>query len=732
MTFRILAAALVACGLLAPAADAAEAPTHGQIDADVVSAGGKTLGILHGHINANGKGLLTYRPDPGADAVLGITANGSAITAKAKNTELKLRLGAKHRLTGEGSIKGKRVTVHGAGGETAPDLKDGMKLLVLGHPKGEGYAALREQFKLVPFDTAKHGRAKLLTDRITFHKFAGIVLGPDVKPATIRHNRLIVGFYGAGKWVIEAGATAKTAKALGVFHPFLVSKPAPAIAVRSTGPEGDLQRIRPTVIYPDAPKGQKHLSIADRDAARLRRETWFRNELRRYAPAHMASAKGGSSELAHAAADDSDFVPPYGATAMEMPVSTNLDYVLNTSGLGHDDYDNMCGWNTTTHNAWCPDTSFYQQHQGGDTYGTDRGQLASNACQWFLANNYWMIDKNYVQSRASTTNSQGAYSVPDVDSEHQGPVFIRRPGDTCPAARTQTVNFQTVDFYYAIYDPASQQDTLIVETDPTITADVGGKLAFGSADTKQSDVNASVVNGTGSLYQYGWSLYGGNTFEPVTQHERGFTLARYDNQIGLDGTHLDASKVAYRGSLSVPRSTITFQEDSGGETDTQSFSYGVFGTDGTITHATETSKSKTVTINVPDWSVTPSNGPLSVNYDWQTNTPTSWSTITNNGASTWGINALQLSGFNPDSLSVWQTPATYGDVNITLLESMYLTSQYEAYNGTNGLANHYASQLLYQYLDESDYDTAIGKTTTGLNLCDPSVMPPPMAANCKG
>src|SRR5262249_34686679 len=143
----------------------------------------------------------------------------------------------------------------------------------------------------------------------------------------------------------------------GELHAYAHRQPAPALAVRSVGPEGGLARVKPTIAYPSAVRGIR-LTAPARRAAANRRAAWVTRELRAYAAPHMGTAAGG------ARASGVAFDLPYNAAAIEVRVPFYHEFAVQ--GSGNVDAYRACGWNQTTYKAWCADSGYWQAESGGD------------------------------------------------------------------------------------------------------------------------------------------------------------------------------------------------------------------------------------------------------------------------------------------------------------------------------------------------------------------------------
>jgi hypothetical protein len=316
----------------------------GGLDADVRTASGRLLGHLHGDVARSGKGLATFRAAPGrrlaGDNVplVGGRSRGArgSLSGRGHTLRLRLRVHRSGAVSGRGRLEGERVRVSGVGRERLPRLRRGLSMLVVGKPRGEGYATLKRYFRPVRYRPAAHKRRRLLRDRRQFHSFGALVYGPGVAAHELRAHHLLRSFYGAGKWVIAAPASAEMQAALGQVHPHFERRPAPAVAVRAAGPPGGHRRVKTTLRYPTA---LPHRSARLRRASARRRAEWFLGELSLFARPHVDSAErlpDNTARAASAGAQEQDsksdivgFTPPLNAALIQIRVPYYHEFALS-------------------------------------------------------------------------------------------------------------------------------------------------------------------------------------------------------------------------------------------------------------------------------------------------------------------------------------------------------------------------------------------------------------------
>jgi hypothetical protein len=192
-----------------------------------------------------------------------------------------------------------------------------------------------------------------------------------------------------------------------------------------------------------------------------------------------------------------------------------------------------------------------------------------------------------------------------------------------------------------------------------------------------------------------------------------------------------ASTFPYSGSRSVPQDQITYQSDTNGKSVSESWNVGLFGGDFQGSYSGTTTEDSSVTVDVPDWQVTPSIGDETVTYDWQTVTPASWLGISSGGGS-WDLNDLNLNDFNPATLTTWQGDATWGPVSVTSKRTITSSDHYSVYDGLRGQTQLFANNdQVFDNSPDSRFPSTNGTTPgAGIDLCDSSVMAPAFKSNC--
>jgi hypothetical protein len=407
------------------------------------------------------------------------------------------------------------------------------------------------------------------------------------------------------------------------------------------------------------------------------------------------------------------FHVPVGSAAIELLVPYYHEFAFSQT-QNKTQYQ-PCGWNQSTYNAWCTDTWFWKQQSGGDlTVG----------CQWFLKNGYDILDRGSVNSATTTQTTDGAYHVTWDDF---GGGFEQESGDDpatdCPANGTQLGNIQGNDYYFALYDNVLDQHTLVVLTDPTVSASTNGHLWH----------EPGALNGSGETHVV--DLYGIEHDIPRPLPETAWFLGQYTHNFTLTGNPpLSDQSFEYSSSKSFPNNSISFSNSSESHGTSQGFNVGIFGAQGTGGYTSTDSITTSVSVTTPDWTVSPTPGGRTISYSWQTNTPIDWNTIAGGGGGTWDLNDLNRADFSPAALTVWSGKASCCDVNISSTRGLWFVDHYSRWDdASQQVQDRFATSLL-QYGDSPNEILVNTKNPVGpgIDLCDPAVMAPSFQDQCAG
>jgi hypothetical protein len=720
----------------------------GSIDADVLDRSGPLLGHLSASVARSGRGLGVFRAthrNAAASQAVSTRARGATLRIVGQHgLRLDARIARSGRLSGSGRLGSRHVRLRGVAGEQHPDLRPGMKMLVVGKPRGKGYTALREMFDSVRYRPAAHSRAGFLADRKRFHGFAAIVFGPSIRPADVRDHELLSAFYGTGKWVIVAPATKRTQAVLGKLQGYRPARQSAALALRATGAVGGPDRVRPTIAYaapakfvPLARGTASRPSAADRRASDRRRAAWFRERLLEFGRAQMRSARDVASRRLQGSDGSVEFDLPYNAAAIELAVPYYHEWTLTGSanGEGYKSLD-ACGYAAKSNAAWCAGSQHYAA----------KGADALAACKGFLADGYQMVEGDLVKlysgypSPAPEEYHPDLHTAPDhqlkwtngLATFNQNPEGMAHGPSQCPENHTQTTTLQGNDYYYAIYNPGQNQHSVIVLTDPTVSASSTGQLAVENA-----------TNGTYVQIVHGGIVSGYQSVHVKSLKETMVFLGAYEHTIAINGANLDDSMLEYSGNKSFPNNQITFDSKSTGTSTTQSFGVGIFGDMGTMSYDRTESHSASVTVDVPSWAISPVPGQRRIGYQWTTNDPLPWQTIADHDSShgppspvdaSWDLNPLNKTDFSPTSLSVWTGAQTYGLLTVASDRTLRLVDHFSYFDSSAGEHGPRESFWVSNLTASDSPDTNTPVTTNsvgpGLNLCDPLVRAPSRLLDC--
>jgi hypothetical protein len=718
-----------------PRADAAPS-LAGGLDADVrAQNGGRLLGHLHGDLSASGRGVAVFTPAPRrrlAGDRLDVTAGPRRASLRAEGFFLRLRFAARRdgTLRGRGRLRGRPVRIAGVAGDRLARLRKGLRMLVVGRPHGEGYRTLKRYFRPVRY-RAHHTRRYFLRHRRAFHSFGALVFGGDLRRERIAEHPLLRAFYGAGKWLIAAPAPLSAHRAFGEVHPYVGNRRAPALAVRAVGPRGDARRVKATVGYP-AParrRGPLRPTKRQRRESAANRADFFLSQLRRMAAPHMATARrpgalNGERDGARAAQlSRSSFSLPYNAAAIEIMVPVYHEFTV--SGSYNAKQSKPCGWDLTNLTAWCED--------GWSDVPWRPADDKAAACKYFMAAGFHILDQDSVKVFSSGMNDRGQYTNVRIPDQPSGRVplderFYRQAaewGDECPSSGTQTGNIQGTDYYYAILEPDAPAHTIVAASDLTISATNPPK------DQNQKPALAFMggYNGRGRVYHWVASnlvLKSGRwDFDGGFPRETAWFLGGYDNTYTLTGPNVGTTQFEYQQTQSAPQQEITEESSSRGVSTSTSYNIGIFDFSLTGGYAKSEEEHADTTIVIPSWKVSPNPGGRTITYNWNTNTPVSWETITGGGGGSYDLNPLNITDFAPSSITSWSGNPTWGQVSIDVNRTVHLIDHSSHYDhATNSIVDGGYHDIQLHYADGPNDLTPSTKAPigAGINLCDPLVM----------
>jgi hypothetical protein len=527
----------------------------------------------------------------------------------------------------------------------------------------------------------------------------------------------------------------------------------------------------------------------------------------------MATAREPSDE--RGVRGSSNYALPAGAAAIEIAVPipyTEFDLVTASGGAGNLIAPGFCGWDfasssTKEHIAYCPGSTLYNLAAGctlptwgGVSYpvafiGVDActsPARVQQACENFVEGmtnvafpesyvgplsvalfngetkekgNFGFLGRAGVNSAGGdafeflvdafpwTTTTPVAFS--DVHGSVVTLGFAIDPSvnskASCPQAGSQTAAITGTDYYYALFNPALNQHTIVVITDATIDAASTGTLFVNDA-----------TNGVGNGYPCALCVFG--TAPSESLKETAWTLGHYSHTLSLSGPYIGASDFGYQFNQSTPNATLVSAEYSSGTADTVGISVGVMGDAATGSISGSETWSTNVSAAMSAWQVVPTPGESQITYDWTTQldgaSPTpvalSWTTIVGCTLSSGPVdgcgasftpNTQNIGDFGPASQTVWAGAPTYGPVKIASARSLSFVDHYSLFStalSNDPIADYFHITNL-PFSDDPNAAVACGdpvvpgapcvKTSLaavgpGLNLCDGAVMDPDFLPEC--
>jgi hypothetical protein len=382
-----------------------------------------------------------------------------------------------------------------------------------------------------------------------------------------------------------------------------------------------------------------------------------------------------------------------------------------------------CAWNTTTYRAWCP---------GSSLWDIPRSDPATK-CRSFLSQGYAIVDGAQVRA-SSSQDKDGFYNFKkdnleggNVDQAGGGGYGLKPGKSTCPKDGSQVTRMFGTDYYYALYNPNSQLHTLVVGTDATVNPADSGRLWH------DNEPNGTFSHGT---------FFSALGNDQTGLQNTAWFLGGLTEKIAFSGPHVTDTTFAYSSGDSFPDNDITQSSSSTGSSKTTSFSVGVFGDSGTLNGGESATTSNTTSVVVPSWRVSPQAGEHEVTYEWQSNDPISYSTVTAGDGGPWGLNTLNRKSFGPNSLTVWAGDPTWGPVSVDITRTQHMVEHYQRWkwnpqsyrgyvSGHPSVEDHFAVTDV-PWNDTPDGATpAQGKTLgPGINMCDSAVLAPQFKTQC--
>lgn len=787
------------CGLLAAAvvlavpgaAPARTATAAGDLDADVVLASGAhrgaLAGSLHGNLTGRGgfvvftpaagrtrAGLMRLRATRGGDGAWRLRGRGPA------GSRLALRLGGR-RLTGRGAAPGgRRVRVHGYAGVARPDVGRGRLLVVGSGLGGEARAALGRSYRLSPARPSQLARTVSLAHPRRLRGVAGVVVGRRASLSALARNGALRSLSDGHRWVMVAGATNSrlvAAKAAGLPTPRM-RRTAPLVALRRGGARGLPDGARSIVVYPGKPvthmshrflgQAPQRLKMTYPDAilARLKagRIAFLGRALRRHGAAYSGAGRrarasqssgpggqiGGCGTPASAAGTPSPGAASCYTISVNSFASQPFGPSANMSAFcgTYQDLDSTFGNNNAP--GYCPYTWQNAGLPSGSYPGTPPPSSAPapywgvdypvyfNACPSWWTNS--SSQSNVIQS--SFGNQDNPFNASQMLSASQftwnwlGSIVFESNIDSytgCPTQSWQPAQFEIEDTYTALYEPQDNQQAILAATNSEITP---ASPALGGYTPEDADVPIVTQTSNG---KYSNRADGGASNAPIPETccllGQDVVTMQYEPPSGASD---EAQVFTIDSTHSFPTGTITDEQDVTTTSTTEGWNVGVSasGSPGASAGWTSTTQnSSQMTINVPNWQVSPQDttlpdGTSQIVYTWSSQIPVDYDDAFNcspcpnpgYGQPAYTGNDLMYSSWSPNSQTAWaseQGQSPGGTPTAGIEHDFAMMDYYTAWSAAATTIDKYPGWREWLWAD-GDWSYTSGAT---LDFCDPLVLP---------
>jgi hypothetical protein len=780
--------ALVASVLAVPAATAKSSPVAGELDADVLHArSGKPIGTVHGSIDGR-RGFAVFIPRGSGTASARLWLHAERVKTKggttarpAQQSQLWRLTGAEgdsqvrifqransERITGRGvAPDGTRVRIRGYGGVPRPNVGKGVLLQVGTRLGGEIKDALRRNYRLRRVSPRAHRRSRLLTHPRLLDRVAGVVVARNASLRRLRKSGLLRTLANGHRWVVIARATNARLKTLRGILPVARlphSSSVPAAAMRLNGVKGLSDAKRTVVVYPGAPPAKVRVrraggtvmvpvELTRKVSKRLRRqrETFFARQLRRAGAAYARPTRD-RSKRAIAGQSTGGTLNAECTQAGQTPASGSVDscYQIDVSHLAQmvmPAFGNVgvfCLWSgkgSDNDPLYCPGSSQFDELAGGPPAAG--GPYQASAAQFAAVCPQTGKNASYYTAILPTLGSGAVFALAPDGFNGIGEL----PGNNvygfnpCPAATpsggAQVATYTETDSYFAVYEPPSGQQGVIVQVAGSITPNNVGDGGPGVVSSN-GGYNYPQSGTSHSLGETGWLLGGAQTQVQYTP----------PSNLGSAQPFLYAQPPV---GNSYPTNQITDTTESSTSTSQSGFQVGVStNKSSSFQWSSSTSLAVETTVAVPDWTVIPNattqtNGDSTVDYDWTSTTPISYQqmqcTAPSSGKEPYGggcgqpmgsgsYNTLNGSTWEPGSQTQWSGDQTGGYPVITTTHNWDFTDHYSAWSGEDAVIFEGKGSLLETPVDafqNAQFSQSTGSTaTTGfgsqeIDLCDPLV-----------
>jgi hypothetical protein len=200
---------------------------------------------------------------------------------------------------------------------------------------------------------------------------------------------------------------------------------------------------------------------------------------------------------------------------------------------------------------------------------------------------------------------------------------------------------------------------------------------------------------------------------------------------------VDQGSFLYSNSQSFPTEQITFTGQNRSKSTNLSWQVGVFDTSFTGGFGDSKGMGTSITVEVPDWEISPLPGFRTFTYKWMTNTGNDgtslpWRTITGGGGGPFTLNDMNKFDFGPAAVTTWIGDMTWGLLSMASNRVLHLVDHYSRYDGQGRIEDRFAIKDV-AYGDNPDQIVPGGSKPpagAGLDLCDAAVMAPQFTTQC--
>lgn len=225
MNTRIRIITVLAIGAAALCLPSLAAAATGAFDVDLRTASGTRVAAVAGSVNARGTGYAQIVPLSGAPSV-GMVRDETAMATRQADGSVLIRGGLGTRIVirlradaGTADATGRlALALHGvrsvdvSGTGVATDRpyvpRKGDVVIAIGYPKGPIRTAMARRYRVVRYAPSMWSRTALLAHPNRIGTVAGVLVGPSVTAARLRHIDIVRALYNAGRWAAVSSSPA--------------------------------------------------------------------------------------------------------------------------------------------------------------------------------------------------------------------------------------------------------------------------------------------------------------------------------------------------------------------------------------------------------------------------------------------------------------------------------------------------------------------------------------------